>query len=106
MHADPETSDDLTTRDSPSTESMSLAAARDVLEGLLEVTAGGDPYAPAPQHWIDELHEVLGVIATRDAGRPYRLNRLTGINRSYLHRQVQAVLQDFDRLVAEQRASA
>ena len=85
----------------PSLGGMSIAAARDALEGLQEVTAGGDPYARAPQRWIDELHDVLAVIATPDAQRRYRLDDLTGINRSYLHRRVQAVLRDFDQLVDE-----
>ena len=84
-----------------STSRLIIAAARDALEGLQEVTAGGDPYALAPQRWIDELHETLAVIATRDAQRRYRLDHLSGINRGYLHSRVQAVLQDFDQLVDE-----
>jgi hypothetical protein len=80
---------------------MSIAAARDALEGLQEVTEGGDPYALAPQRWINELHGILTVIATRDAQCRYRLDHLSGINRGYLHRRVQAVLRDFDQLVDE-----
>ena len=85
----------------PSTSRLIIAAARDALEGLQEVTAGGDPYALAPQRWIDELHDVLTVIATPDAQRRYRLDDLTGINRKFLNSRVQAVLRNFDRLVAE-----
>ena len=84
-----------------STGRMSIGAARDALEGLQEVTEGGDPYALAPQRWINELHDVLTVIATRDAQCRYRLDHLSGINRRYLHSRVQELLRDFDQLVDE-----
>ena len=89
----------MTTRDIASTGSMRVAAARDVLVGLGEVTAGGDPYALVPQRWIDELHDVLGLIATREGQRRYRLEGVLGITMRRLHRHVEAFLHDFDGLV-------
>lgn len=85
----------------PQNQQTVVAAARTTLEQLARRTESGNPFAAAPQSWIDELHEVIAVIAARDAQPRYRLDRLLGIHQRYLHNYVLTILRNFDRLVAE-----
>ena len=80
---------------------MSVVEARATLESLREQTAAADPLQPAPPFWIAEMHRALRTIALPDEVRSRRIDGLLGVNMGYLHKRVQAILDDFDRLVAE-----
>ena len=80
---------------------MSVLEARVTLEHLLDETAAADPNHPAPPFWIAEMHRALRAIAPQDEVQRRRVDGLPGINMAYLHKRVLAILNDFDKLVAE-----
>ena len=80
---------------------MSLIEARATLERLRDGTSAADPFQPAPPLWIAEMHRALRAIAPQDEVQRRRLDGLLGINMAYLHKRVQAILNDFDQIVAE-----
>ncbi len=80
---------------------MSVLEARTTLEQLREATAAADPYHPAPPFWIAEMHRALRAVAPQDEVQRRRVDGLPGINMAYLLKRVEAILSDFDKLVAE-----
>jgi hypothetical protein len=80
---------------------MSVSEARSTLEQLREDTAAADPQHPAPPFWIAEMHRALRAVAPQEEVQRRRVDGLPGINMAYLHKRVQAILNDFDTLVAE-----
>lgn len=80
---------------------MSVLEARTTLEQLREATSAADPNHPAPAFWIAEMHRALRAVAPQEEVQRRRVDGLPGINMAYLHKRVQAILSDFDTLVAE-----
>lgn len=80
---------------------MTVLEARATLEQLQEMTAAANPYHPAPPYWIAEMHRALRAIAPRDEVQRRRIDGLAGINMAFLHKRVRDLLDDFDRLVAD-----
>lgn len=78
-----------------------VTEARATLERLqVDLAAAPDPFREVPLQWIGELHDVVTSIAVRSAQATYLLDGLHGVNMQYLHRRVERLLRDFDRLVA------
>lgn len=86
----------------PQNPSISVEEARAALKRLRDLTHGDNPYQQPPARWIVEFHEILEVVATREAQAVYRVDGLLGVTMGYLHNRILDVLRDFDRLVAEQ----
>lgn len=84
----------------------SVMTARSQLETLQEAACAGDPYAPVPKRWIDELHQTVATIASGNASQWQRLDGLHGVHQRYFHHHVQQVLANLDDQVTRQRAAS
>ncbi len=80
---------------------MSVLEARTTLEELRQATAAANPNQPAPPYWVAEMHRALRAVAPQDEVQRRRVDGLPGISMAYLHKRIEAILADFDKLVAE-----
>lgn len=81
---------------------MMITTARATLNGLQFLTLRDDPYELVPHHWLEEFQQVVQAIVPPQDQERYRLDGLAGINRRYLHQQVQRLLADYIHLIAEE----
>jgi hypothetical protein len=82
-------------------KTMSVEEGRATLRYLHAATQAADPGTLAPSDWIKRFHQVVRVVAPRDAQYRYRVNSVLGITMGRLARRVAALLSDFDGLVED-----
>ena len=78
---------------------LSVTEARAVVENLREATQAADPNLLAPVDWIKRFTTVIRSIAPRDVQHRYRLDGFQGVTMGQLHRNVEALLREFDAMV-------